>query len=193
MKRNSIIIQFLNNEVALLNKNKITIYPTKSIDKYKIINTKLFISDFLSIIEEQKINNHFLTDNISILIDTSYTIDDRNKLITIFKDFSFNDINFIYYNEILSKNDYELNVLINKEIINIYYKNKTYKLYYYNDKLYEVLDIFLKSFSTKYNIKIIKLFGNITLINKVIDKINIHGVYLYKYANSLQIPIILLK
>lgn len=193
MKRNSIVIQLFEQTVTILNKNKIYTYQTMSVNNYKVINSNLFKKDFLNIITDLKLNNNILTDNVSIIIDTSYTVDDQEKLKKIFKELSFNEISFLYTNEIFLNKDQELNVLVGNEIINIYYKDKTFPLYYYNDKLCEVLDVFLKSFTQKYNIKSIKLFGNETNIDKVINTINIHGVDLYKYANPMQIPIILLK
>lgn len=193
MKRNSIVIQLLEKEIIILNKKQLYKYKTLSVDNYKVINSSLLKKEFLNIINDQKLNNNILTDNITIIIDTSYTIDEQDNLKKLFKELSFNEIKFIYVNDILFKKEQELNILVNNGLIRIYYIDKTYPLYYYNDKLCETLDIFLKPFTQKYNIKTIKLFGNETNINQVIEAINIHGVELYKYANPSMIPIILLK
>lgn len=193
MKRNSIVIGFLDAAIILLNKNKIYTYPSLSVNNYKVTNSNLFKKVFLNIITEQDLNKNILTDNVNVIIDTSYTIDEQEKLNKIFKELSFNEISFIYINDLLLSKEQELNVLVGEEFINIYYKDKTYPLYYYHDKLCETLDIYLKSFTLKYNIKTIKLFGNESSISKVLSEINIHGVDLYKYANPTQIPIIFLK
>lgn len=193
MKRNSIIIQLLEKEIVILNKKQLYKYQTLSVDNYKVINSTLLKKDFLKIINNQKLNNNILTDNITIIIDTSYTIDEQENIKKLFKELSFNEIKFIYINDLLLKKEQELNILVSDSLIKIYYMDKTYPLYYYNDKLCETLDMFLKPFTQKYNIKTIKMFGHEKSINQIINTINIHGVELYKYANPSMIPIILLK
>ncbi|HAB65933.1 MAG TPA: hypothetical protein DCE23_01065, partial [Firmicutes bacterium] len=76
MKRNTISIIFTSNGLLLLNKKVITNHSILSVNNYKVINSEEFINDISLIFKEQNINRHLLTDNINILIDSSYTKQD---------------------------------------------------------------------------------------------------------------------
>ena len=64
-----------------------------SVDNYKIIDKQIFLEEITTIINENNINNHILTDNINIIIDDLYNNYDKENIKQIFKDLSFNQIN----------------------------------------------------------------------------------------------------
>ena len=101
MKRNLLTIQFIENGLIILNKNKLIKYKLKSINNYFITNKELFIEEISNIIETNKINNNLLTDNIKIIVDSTYSELYLSNLKEIFKELSFNKVDFINIIDIL--------------------------------------------------------------------------------------------
>ena len=96
MKRNTITIQINFNNIIIYQDNEYKKYFLKhSINNYKIYNKEIFIEDFKNIIDKLKINNKLLTDNINIIIDSSYKEDDQILLKETFKELSFNKIKLV--------------------------------------------------------------------------------------------------
>lgn len=188
MKRNTISIIFTSNGLLLLNKKVITNHSILSVNNYKVINSEEFINDISLIFKEQNINRHLLTDNINILIDSSYTKQDLLTLDSIFKELSFNKIEFINWLNNLKKEKYLLLNISNN--VKIYYQNKTYVINIIYNKYIEILETYIKILTSRYNIKSIRIFGdnkNIpSLRNEIEEKLNIKT---YIYSNSLTYPL----
>lgn len=188
MKRNTISIIFTSNGLLLLNKKVITNHSILSVNNYKVINSEEFINDISLIFKEQNINRHLLTDNINILIDSSYTKQDLLTLDSIFKELSFNKIEFINWLNNLKKEKYLLLNISNN--VKIYYQNKTYVIKIIYNKYIEILETYIKILTNRYNIKSIRIFGdnkNIpSLRNEIEEKLNIKT---YIYSNSLTYPL----
>ena len=72
MKRNLITLQFIENGLIILNKDKLNKYIIKSVNNYQVINKESFIQDITRILAENNINNHLLTDNLNIIVDSTY-------------------------------------------------------------------------------------------------------------------------
>lgn len=188
MKRNTINIQINNDNILFFINNEYKREPISSLLNYKITNKIHFIDQFKTIVDKYKINTKLLTDNINIIIDKTYTEDDKNKIIEIFKELSFNNINLITNTDILHKEDNDLIINISNKNIKIYHKYKTIDINIYFDKYIDILSIYIKEFINKYKIKCIKLYGDYKNINKIINKLERKvrkEVYIYTQPNII--------
>ena len=183
MRRNTINIQINYDNILFYINNKYHKEDfTKSINNYRIINKQQFIEDFKITIDKHKINTNLLTDNINIIIDKTYTIDDQNKLIDIFKELSFNNIKLIHNTDILHKKDNDLIINISSKNIKMYHKYCNLDINIYFNKHLEILVLYIKEFINKYKIKTIKIYGEYKEIPKILNKLerNVRKeVYIY--------------
>ena len=194
MKRNTITLQFTFNGILILNNKKLNEYDLNDcVDKYKVINSQIFIKKIKNILDELKINQHLLTDNIDIIIDKTYNQIDKDILERTFKDLSFNKIIFFNITDKLLTCNTDAMVSVHQKALKIFYLNEVIYIDIYFNKYKEIIEILLKELNTKYNIKTIKLYGD----NKIIDEIlklyeKNKKVQLYKFSYPNQIPINLL-
>ena len=194
MKKNTVTLQFTYNGIIILYKNNIKQYTLKgTVENYKVINNN-FKKLFKNIIDELKINQNILTDNINVIIDTNYTKIEQDYLINILKEISFNKIVFLNYKDLIIQNKNEIIINLSDSFINIYYLNEVLSTTIYFNKHIEILEIYLKEIMNNYNIKIIKLFGKDNIINQILKYYEkSKKVQVYKYANPELIPIKLLQ
>ena len=189
MKRKTINIQLNDNNILFyINGEIYKEYFNKSMSNYKIINKIKFIEQFKIIIDNYKINNKLLTDNINIIIEKNYTVDDKTKLIDIFKELSFNNINLINNIDILKKNNNDLIINITKKNIKMYHKYKDIDSNVYFDKHVDILSIYIKEYISKYKIKCIKVYGDYKDINKIIKNLERKvrkEVYIYTHPDIM--------
>lgn len=193
MKRNTITIQFVQNGILLLKNNSIFSYNLKSVDNYKVINKETFIHELTDIFDTYKINNNFFTDNINIIIDQTYTIIDIEILNNIFKELSFNKIDYINIIDIFKLNTNDLLIDISTNCIKIYYNNDVIINKIYFNKHKQFLNIYLKEILLKNNIKNIKIFGNYNFNNKIleeIERISSLKTYIYSYPSLMPIKLL---
>lgn len=193
MKRKTLTIQMVQNGLLILKNNNIISNQLKSVANYKVINKELFIQEFEHILKTNKINNNILTDNIKIIIDATYSEIEKEDLSTIFKELSFNKIEFIDLLTLFILDSTELLIDISNNSIKIYFDNEIIlsNIYFYKYKA--ILKLYLKNIKDKYNIKCIKLFGNYKFTNKFIYDIEkICGIKTYLYAYPSIMPIKLL-
>ena len=193
MKRKTLTIQMVQNGLLILKNNNIISNQLKSVANYKVINKELFIQEFEHILKTNKINNNILTDNIKIIIDATYSEIEKEDLSTIFKELSFNKIEFIDLLTLFILDSTELLIDISNNSIKIYFDNEIIlsNIYFYKYKA--ILNLYLKNIKDKYNIKCIKLFGNYKFTNKFIYDIEkICGIKTYLYAYPSIMPIKLL-
>ncbi len=193
MRRQTITLQFIQNGIILLKNSDILEYQFKSVDNYKIINKDDFINEISPILNNQNINKQILTDNINLIIDNTYTSIEKDIIINIFKELSFNNISFQNITDILNIKEQELIIDISTNNIKIYYINGVIEQKIYFNQYHQLLSILLKNIKESHNIKIIKLFGNKCNNPKIISKIEKHSnakVYIYSHPN--QVPINLL-
>ncbi len=194
MKRNTITLQFTINGILILNNKKLNEYDLNDcVDKYKVINSQIFIKKIKNILDELKINQHLLTDNVDIIIDKTYNQIDKDILERTFKDLSFNKIKFLNITDKLLTCNTDAMVSVHQKALKIFYLNEVIYIDIYFNKYKEIIEILLKELNTKYNIKTIKLYGD----NKIIDEIlklyeKNKKVQLYKFSYPNQIPINLL-
>lgn len=171
MKRNTINIQINNDNILFYINDEYKREQIPSLSNYKITNKIDFIDQLRTIIDKYKINNKLLTDNINIIIDNTYTKDDKDKIIDIFKELSFNNINLITNTDILHKNNNDLIINVSNKNIKFYHKYKNIDENIYFDKYLEILTLYIKEYISKYKIKCIKLYGDYKDIQKLINKL----------------------
>lgn len=171
MKRNTINIQINNDNILFYINDEYKREQIPSLSNYKIINKIDFIDQLRTIIDKYKINNKLLTDNINIIIDKTYTKDDKDKIIDIFKELSFNNINLITNTDILHKNNNDLIINVSNKNIKFYHKYKNIDENIYFDKYLEILTLYIKEYISKYKIKCIKLYGEYKDMQKLINKL----------------------
>ena len=171
MKRNTINIQINNDNILFYINDEYKREQIPSLSNYKITNKIDFIEQLRTIIDKYKINNKLLTDNINIIIDNTYTKDDKDKIIDIFKELSFNNINLITNTDILHKNNNDLIINVSNNNIKFYHKYKNIDENIYFDKYLEILTLYIKEYISKYKIKCIKLYGDYKDMQKIINKL----------------------
>lgn len=193
MKRNQITLQFIENGLIILQKEKLSKYKLESVNNYTVINKDLFIEEITNIIDINKINNKLLTDNIKIIIDQTNNKLYLSNLKEIFKELSFNKIEFINIVDILKPKDHELIIDISYNSIKIIYKDTIIQSNIYYSKYKSILSIYLKSILKIYNIKYLYIYGNYQFTNKFIEDIEkICKIKTYLYTQPDLIPISLL-
>ena len=192
-KRSTIIIQFIVNGIIVYTNNKLLKFIMSSVDNYKIIDKQIFLEEITTIINENNINNHILTDNINIIIDDIYSNYDKENIKQIFKDLSFNQINIINLINIFTLNNHELLIDISNNIIKFYYNNQLLSINVYYNKYKQILMMYLKDIVQDENIKAIKIFGNyddLSTLVKYISKTIIKGVYIYSHPDLMPIKLL---
>lgn len=192
MKRNTISIFFSSNGILILKDKVVTNHQLPSVDNYKVINSQDFIRDLSLIFKNQNINRRLLTDNIQILIDSSYSIQDIHLLESIFKELSFNKIEFINWIDIPNTKEDSLLINISKNV-KIYYKHKTYIVNIIYNKYTEILSQYLKILINRYSISNIKIFGDNKNIHSIRDELEHKlDIKTYIYSNNIIYPLELL-
>jgi hypothetical protein len=191
MKRNTITIQINFNNIIIYQDNEYKKYFLKhSINNYKIYNKEIFIEDFKNIIDKLKINNKLLTDNINIIIDSSYKEDDQILLKETFKELSFNKIKLVNNLTLINNQDNEIIINICNKNIKIYHNNNVLDINVYFNKHIETLSTYIKEMIKQYKIKTIKVYGDYKELNKMIYKVERKvRKEVYVYTNPELIPI----
>lgn len=193
MKRNLVTLQFIENGLIILNKEKLNKYKLKSVNNYQVINKEQFIEELTNIIDINKINNKILTDNIKIIIDQTYSNLYLSNLKEIFKELSFNKIEYINIIDILKPKEQELIIDISYNSIKIIYKDTIIQSNIYYSKYKSILSIYLKNILKTYNIKYLYIYGNYPFTNKFIEDLEkICKIKTYLYTQPDLIPISLL-
>jgi hypothetical protein len=193
MKRKKITIQIIQNGIIILNNKEIKQYKINSVDNYRIINKDNFINEMTNIFKKQKINQTIITNDIDIIVDNTYSEIDKEVLLNIFKELSFNNINYIEITEIFNIKKDEIIIDISTNNIKIYYLNEVIeqKVYFY--KYNQYINLLLKNILELKQIKTIKLFGNRCNDKKIIKTIEkIANAEVYIYSQPSIVPIYLL-
>lgn len=190
MKRKLLTLQFIENGLIILYQEQLNKYELQSVNNYRVINKDIFINEINKIIQTKKINNNILTDNINIIIDNTYTELYLSYLKDIFKELSFNKIDYIKQEEILKPKTNEIIVDISKNNIKLLTRYETIQSNIYYNKHKQILIIYLKTIIKNHNIQCIYLYGNNIHINKISKEIeSICKVKTYIYTHPDQIPI----
>lgn len=195
MKRNHIILEITDTGIHIVNKKKIiTISKMISVNNFKVINNEIFIQELKGILEEYKINNNILTDNITIIVPNNYINLEINNIKSIFKDLSFNIIEVVRKSKFLEIEKKEILIEINYSDIYIYFTDKViYTNYLYNKNI-EILNVYLKEILKNQEIINIKLFGynkDLKKIREYIEKK--YQIETYIYSHPKLHPILHLK
>ena len=179
--------------MIILNKEKINKYKLKSVNNYQVINKELFIDELSKIIDKNEINKNLLTENLNIIIDSTYTELYKSNLKEIFKELSFNKIEFINTIDIFKPKDNEIIVDISTNSIKILYKDTIIQTNIYYSKYISILNIYMKNILKNYNIKYLYLYGNHSYDKSFIDNLEkTLKIKTYIYTQPELIPIRLL-
>ena len=192
-KRSTDTIQFIQNGIIVFTNHKLLKFIMSSVDNYKIIDKSIFIEEITTIIKDNNINNHILTDNINIIIDDTHTNYDKENLSQIFKDLSFNQINFINLITIFSLDNHELLIDISNNIMKFYYQGQLLSINVYFNKYKQTLITYLKDIIQEENIKTIKIFGNydeLSTLVKQISKTIFKDIYIYSHPDLMPIKLL---
>ena len=168
------------NNILVIKPYKNTLLNSHIIDKDK------FIKRFNKIIIDNKLNKNIFNNTITIIINSSYTKEDKKVLTDVFEELNYKNIKFI--NEI----NY-LNVNKNNLIINY---NDTYFYFYYQnykgniDMLMlpnnNITSVFITDYIKLLKKKNIYLFGKSFLdITSKLDKEKINYYYYEESANLI--------
>ena len=155
MKRNKLYIQFIENGLIIFYKDKLSEYILKSVDNYQVINKSIFIEEINKIIQTNKINQNIITDNLYIIVDSTLTNFYLSNLEQLFKELSFNKIEYINILDLINITDEELIVDISTSNIKTITKTKSLSFNIDNLKYQTILIIMLKSILKNYTIKTI--------------------------------------
>jgi len=193
LTRNLLTLQFLENGLIILNKKKLQIFKLNSVNNYQVINKEQFIEEITKILEDNKINNNFLTDNINIIVDSTYSNLYLSTLKYIFKELSFNKIEFINIINILNPKGNEIIIDISSNSIKVFYKDTILYTNIYYSKYKQFLGTYIKNIKKTNNINSIHIYGTHTCSKKFIEDIEkICKIKTYIYTNPELIPIKLL-
>lgn len=193
MKRNTNTIQFVQNGILFINKRDLIFKKLNSVDNYKIINKSQFIEEFSVIINKYKFNNKFLTDNMNIIVDKSFNDFEKEIISNIFKELSFNKIDFIDLTSLLKIKNTEIILDISKNYLKIYLNNQIIETKVYFSKYTPIIILYLKSLIYKNNIKTIKIFGNYINKEKILTEIEKElkiKTYIYSYPELMPIKLL---
>lgn len=141
------------------NQRKIIFMPYKdTLKKGHIINRDKFIKSFRKMAELNKITNNIFLNKLIIIINSSWSIEDKKIITEIFEELNYKKIEFI--NEIsylkINKNDVIFN--FNQSYFYLYYKNNLGNIEY-----------------AEYEKNLI----NIKLINDIIKIIKKKNIFIY--------------
>lgn len=190
MKRKTITIDITSNGINLLNNNKVLQYELLSVNNFSVINSDLFLKEFSQIIKKENINNHFLTDNIRLIIDNTYTSYDVANLESLWKELSFNKVITENITSILKLSNKSIAINIARNNVKIYFQHYVYHLRIYFGKYKENILLYLKEITKNYEIKNIKLFGNYKNLKEICtyleENLNIK-TYIYSYPDKVPI------
>lgn len=190
MKRKTVTIDITSNGINLLNNNKVLQYELLSVNNFSVINSDLFLKEFSQIIKKESINNHFLTDNIRLIIDNTYTSYDVANLESLWKELSFNKVITENITSILKLSNKSIAINIARNNVKIYFQHYVYHLRIYFGKYKENILLYLKEITKNYEIKNIKLFGNYKNLKEICtyleENLNIK-TYMYSYPDKVPI------
>ena len=187
MKRNKLYIQFIENGLIIFYKDKLSEYILKSVDNYQVINKNIFIEEINKIIQ------NIITDNLYIIVDSTLTNFYLSNLEQLFKELSFNKIEYINILDLIKITDEELIVDISTSNIKTITKTKSLSFNIDNLKHQTILIIILKSILKNYTIKTIYVYGNHPFINKISKNLEQKlGIKVYIYTQPNLIPLKLL-
>lgn len=194
MKKNELIMKFSYDGIIFTKNNKIYNYQIKeAVENNKVINSSFFIKKFSFIIDKLKLNHNLFSNNINIIIDNTYTYEDKRIITNILKDQSFNKINFINISNIIDNNQHSITIELNNQNFKIYYNNITYIGQIYFDNYLSIIDSYLKELIKEININEIYIYGSSQDIKKLITFIEKkYHIYAYFYANPSNYPLSLL-
>lgn len=181
-------INFYNQK---LNEIKIIIPYKKTLIDGRIINRKKFLKKFKMFLETNKLNNKIFGESINVIINSSYSEEDKLIIKEVLEELNYKNINFINEINLLKIDKNTLFINYNYSYFYLYYLNnlgniemKLYKNDYINKKLInDIFKIIQKD-------KIILCGKNIEeLINIIKNKY--YNYFYYEDHNNLYIKLAL--
>jgi len=193
MRRNNLYLKWHSNGFQLKYHNQIDNYTLLSVVQYKITNRNEFLSEFQNILQDKKINMHLITDNITIIIDETFSSSYIEYLKELMKELSFNQINFLNIKKILSPKSNELIIDISLKSLKFYFSSNTYQLNIINNEYLPLILLYLKILPLK-SLNTIKIFGTNQAIKNISQTLNnLIPLDVYYYSDYSKIPSLLIK
>lgn len=159
-----------------------------------IINKDQFIEEITNILDKDKINTKLFTDNLNIIIDSTYSNYYLHNLEQLFKELSFNKVEFTNIVDIIKLGYNELIIEMSTSSIKILSKIINIKNDVYYSKHKTILNTYLKNIIKEHNIKTIYVYGNYPFNKKIIEyleKITAVKVYIYTQPNLIPIKLLI--
>ena len=191
-------ILYLDDYINLYNKKKdllIKNIPYKGTLKYgKIIDHIKFIKKYNKILENNKLNKNILGSSILVIINDSYTKEDKRIIKEALENLNYKRVVFKKELEYFKIKKNSILINANQDYINITYlenngKVKVFNLEY-NSFFKEILIDILKKFKNK----IIYLYGkNYEELISILEKLKINYYYFEESENLILSKIILDK
>ena len=127
MQPNNIIIFLVDDNIVLYKEKLIKEKLKKNlINNGKITKTQEFYKNLESILKKHKLNKGIINNNITVLVDPTYTQADTQIISNILDKLSFNKITFINILTLLNIKKNNIWLIVNKNymyLIHINYKN----------------------------------------------------------------------
>lgn len=188
-------ILYLDDYINLYNKRNEKLIVSKVakdvLRNGMIINKEKFIKKFNSIILENNIKGKIFNENIYIIINNLYTIEDKLFIKEVFNYLNYNNIYFIQEIDYIKINKDKVYINCNYGYFYILYSDELGKVkinLYKNDVINKKLIIDILKILNK---KVVFLYGkNYKEIKSIIDKEDIEYYY-YEYSENLIIKLIL--
>ena len=175
-------ILYLDDYINLYNKrhNKIIIKkPYKeTLENGKIINKEKFIKVFNKIISENKLNKNIFNNEITVIINSLYRVEDKKILLDVLESLNYKRVKIIKEINLLKINKDTIYINASKSYILIYYidnfGNVSYLTYTYNMINKILLPNIIKNLDFK---KIIVYGKNYEEVISILDKGKINYFY----------------
>ena len=170
--KKEIIIRINYNGITIIHNNKIYYFElNNSVENHRVINSEKFTESLSNIIDKLKINHNFFSQNIDIIIDSTYSKEDKILSQNILKELSFNKIKYINITELLNVNTHSLTIELNEYNFKIYYLTTTYQGQIYFNKPLIFIEPYLKELISITNPKEIYIYGDSSDIKKLLNYI----------------------
>jgi len=124
MKNILYIDDYINLYSGKLNKI-ITVKPLNKTLKFgKIIDKEKFLRSFFKLKKENNLNNNLILEEITVIINSSYTKEDKKNILDILEQLNYKKIHLVNEVNLLKNNINNIFIIYNNSYFYLYYLNK---------------------------------------------------------------------
>jgi len=124
MKNILYIDDYINLYSGKLNKI-ITVKPLNKTLKFgKIIDKEKFLRSFFKLKKENNLNNNLILEEITVIINSSYTKEDKKNILDILEQLNYKKIHLVNEVNLLKININNIFIIYNNSYFYLYYLNK---------------------------------------------------------------------